>query len=208
MNLRFSKKYQSGISLVEVLISTAILGILIISTLELFTFFKDDARKLETLQVENIENKSLEKLRTRVSSNTQEQLNKSPFCSLNLSFNNSDNCQYNSAQIVISQNHDALTDRLDLTIQNIAGLDDSIQFETAYDADNGILTTTSNSVLTADQWKTVLELVRISEDNLPNPAPARLIELTFRLNASSEQCPDDTFIRPLDLAITRKYCSN
>ena len=203
---RFSKKYQSGISLIEVLISTAILGILIISTLELFTFFKDEARSLETLQVKNIDDKSVEKLRDRVNSNTKQQLNKDAFCSnQNLTFEEKNNCSYSQAQVLISSNNlDPQTDRLDLINQDIEGLG-NVVLNATYNSGNGTLTITSDSSLTANQWQSVLEHVRFSEANL---APPRLIELTFGLTENHNRCAIDAITRSLDLTIIRKYCSN
>ena len=206
---RLSKKYQSGISLIEVLISTAILGILIISTLELFTFFKDEARSLETLQVKNIDDKSVEKLRDRVNSNTKQQLNKGAFCSnQNLTFEEKNNCSYSQAEVLISSNNlDPQTDRLDLINQDIEGLG-NVVLNATYNAGNGTFTITSDSSLTANQWQSVLKHVRFSEDNLANLAPPRLIELTFGLTENRNQCAIDAITRSLDLSIIRKYCSN
>jgi len=202
---RFSKKYQSGISLIEVLISTAILGILIISTLELFTFFKDEASALETLQVKNIDDKSVEKLRDRVNSNTKQQLNKGTFCSnQNLIFDEMNNCSYSQSQVLISNNFAPQTDRLDLINQDIEGLG-NVVLNATYNSGNGTLTITSDSSLTANQWQSVLEHVRFSEANL---APPRLIELTFGLTENHNRCAIDAITRSLDLTIIRKYCSN
>ena len=131
---RFPISHQAGLSLIEVLISTAILGILIISTLELFTFFNDQARSLESLQVENIDNKSVEKLRDRVNQNNKRQLNRDTFCTnQNLNFEIKNNCSYDQAQVSISNNFDNETDTLSLNTQNIAGLD-GIQLQTTFNA--------------------------------------------------------------------------
>ena len=202
---RFSIHHQEGLSLIEVLISTAILGILIISTLELFTFFNDQARSLESLQVENIDNKSVEKLRDRVNQNNKRQLNRDTFCTnQNLSFVIKNNCSYDQAQVSISNNFDNETDTLSLNTQNIAGLD-GIQLQTTFNPNTGTLTTSSTPALSADDWEKVLKHVRFSE---ANQAPARSItSLTFSL-ISQGRCNIDAIEKQLDLTVLRKYCSN
>jgi len=208
LNFRFPISHQAGLSLIEVLISTAILGILIISTLELFTFFNDQARSLESLQVENIDNKSVEKLRERVNQNNKRQLNRDTFCTnQNLNFEEKNNCSYSQAQVSISNNFDPQTDRLDLINQNIEGLGEVV-LDATYNAGNGTLTATSGSPLTSNQWQSVLEHIRFSEGNIANPAPPRLVELTFGLTENQNRCSIDAIIRSLDLTIIRKYCSN
>ena len=202
---RFPISHQAGLSLIEVLISTAILGILIISTLELFTFFNDQARSLESLQVENIDNKSVEKLRDRVNQNNKRQLNRDTFCkNQNLSFDIKNNCSYGQAQVSISSNFNDETDTLSLNTQNIAGLD-GIQLQTTFNPNTGTLTTSSTPALSADDWEKVLKHVRFSE---ANQAPARSItSLTFSL-ISQGRCNIDVIEKQLDLTVLRKYCSN